>query len=156
MCILSFRAHACIATPKSGASALFFGILSLHMHACIATLMSMDRLCDLWLSLHTHACIATDNDGLIRYKALLSLHTHACIATPSGMVMSRVSSSFTSYARVYCDSKKLCKSHICAVFSLCNTSNTYACSVWRRTLCRQFIGANLPAFLCSLIIRTQP
>ena len=63
---------------------------------------------------------------------------------------------FILHMHMYCDSKKLCKSHICAVFSLCNTSNTYACSVWRRTLCRQFIGANLLAFLCSLIIRTQP
>ena len=84
------------------------------------------------------------------------------------MILPIIYAPFTLHMRMYCDviglntlvgtatfhftyayvlrQQKLCKSRICAVFSLCNTSNTYACFMWWRTLCHQFIGANLPAF----------
>ena len=93
--------------------------------------------------------------GEIAEKAL-SFCICICIATRLEKVDWNALQSFILHMHMYRDSKKLCKSHICAVFSLCNTSNTYACSMWWRTLCHQFIGANLPAFLCSLQVRIQP
>ena len=86
MCILSFRAHVCIATPKSGASALFFGILSLHTHACIATKQDVKAATERDLSLHTHMCIATPLAKVTAGTSGLSLHTHMCIATPLAKV----------------------------------------------------------------------